>query len=345
MKRWYMWLLLSIILHYVVDTPLSASFFLQSDQSEEMVCLFKQADDQNTLNKSSHYDSLGVLKPSTYKSDYLLKTPLGISVPVTFYDRGSKDLLIFGQGFPGRRESGENIAHLFYNYDVVLFDYRWSRMVNFCVQPSTLLHPIEKFLLEEDEEVRTVTRFITSKKEYAQVIGLAQCYSCFTFAKAQYQEQCAGSSLFTKLIFDSCWYSFYDFGEQILKDPLLLLSPQGGGTPHEIKTILNLTVAQALFQCVMRTVVPNASIDYYLSNLERMPFLFIHGTQDLLVPFTTVFPKIWNSVSGRKACFITPRTHSKSVEDALLYHFMCDTFIRAHSIDKFLEDARILHQL
>ena len=51
---------------------------------------------------------------------------LNEEIPILFFDRGSKKLLIVGQGFPGLKESGKYTANLFCDYDVVLFDYKWS---------------------------------------------------------------------------------------------------------------------------------------------------------------------------------------------------------------------------
>lgn len=341
MNRWHALFLLSFMV-YVNGAILSASFFLQSNQSDKMLPLIQEIDYESCLNKieKNKYSKIATL--SSEKRDFLLKTPSGISVSMTFYDRGSKHVIIFGQGFLGKRASGERIADLFPDYDVVLFDYRWARIVNFLLKLSTLFHPIEKFLLEEDEEVLAVVRFVTSKKQYEQVIGLAQCYSCFTFAKAHYVERCAHRQLFTKLIFDSCWYSFHDLGEQMIKNPILSTNFQVSEIPHELEKIVQSDVLHSAVDSMLRMVVPEVSIAYYLSQICNTPMLFIHGIDDRVVPFKTVFSKIWDSVVTDKAGFITPRAHARNSDDHELYAYMCGMFIRSHSINEFLGDARNL---
>ncbi len=270
-------------------------------------------------------------------SPITLHTVNGIPFEALFFDRNSDSALVIGQGFPGTKESMLSFVRLFLNYDIIIFDYRWNDIISFLLKPSTLLHPLNKLVYEEQEEVVAVVNFLDNHKQYEAKVCLGQCYSNFLFVAAQVTAHNEGKKLFDKLILDSCWHSFNAFAESISLDPFLPLSPQSGGAPEVIKSFLKRPIVRSNLLKLLKFVVPSVSIEEYLPFLHDSPILFIHGKNDLMVPLRHL-ELIWNLASNTpKAALITPYTHSHNKVDPTIYLFACDAFIHAPTIANFAE--------
>ena len=254
----------------------------------------------------------------------ILKTPSELSVPVRFFDRNSDILLFCGQGFTGYAKKMDLFAKIFPDYDIVIIDYRWNTW-KFYYTWQTMRYPIQSFLLDEIEEVQTTLEYFKHRKDYREVVGLGICYSNAIFIMAHTQKP--EKQYFTKLICDSCWFSIKDLAESITRDPMLPINPAVGGCPNFIKKILHAKLIRKSILTIGNFIIPEYCLKPYLNSLNTLPILFIHGTEDLLVPMD-VFWKIWHNVDNcPKFAFITPFAHSSSLFSESLYSSFCQNFI------------------
>lgn len=254
----------------------------------------------------------------------LLKTLSGRQVPVRFFNRNSDTLVFCGQGFTGTAERMGVFAKIYPNYDIICIDYRWHTWKFYCTW-KTLLHPINSLIVDEVEEVKTALEYFKSKKEYTDVIGHGICYSNATIIMAHVESP--EVLYFTKLICDSSWLSIKDFAESITLDPWLLINPTVGGCPVLIKKVLQTHMIRAGILIVAHAITPEYSLKPYLNKIRNTPLLFIHGTEDLIVPLKT-FWKVWSCVEQcPKFAFITPFAHSSAICAQALYSSMCQQFI------------------
>ena len=251
------------------------------------------------------------------------------SIDTLFFDRKSDTLLILGQGFPGSKEGIACIAWLFPDYDVVSFDYRWRDLYTYAATTQTILHPVQRMIHDCVDDAEIVVRHFKEQKQYREVVGLGLCYSNYTFLAAQVR-----SNLFTKLIFDSSWTSLNEFIRHICLDPWLPCSPQEGGSPEWLKSILKTSFVHSCLTSIVDLCCPTISVVPILEQLRTTPILFIHGAGDLLVDYPNNFAALWQAVAtDHKAAFITPSRHSDNMDpNPTLYHAICDTFIRTNSL-------------
>ncbi len=263
-------------------------------------------------------------------SQLSIKTNIGKKIPVLFFDRGKNKAIVIGQGFPGKKEDAKYKAQVLDDYDILSFDYSWEKIFSFLLQPSTLCHPWKKFFWEEKKVVHAVVNFLKKKKDYKEIVGLGECYSNFTFALAQIEAEGKKEKLFTKLIFDSCWHNSRDFIEEISLDPWLPFSPQHGGAPELLKKILHSPLFHYPISLLLDLLTPNISTEPYLKKIS-IPLLFIHGTNDKMVPYKKVFKKIWQIPTGQKALLLTPFEHSDNMQNTFVYKKICAAFINAKS--------------
>lgn len=272
---------------------------------------------------------------------FSLKTESGIDVPVIYYNRNSDALLIAAQALPAPKEAMGVFAKIFPHYDIILFDYRWSgQYESFLFKSIISRKPTEKLLLNETEELETVLDFALQKKSYTTVIGLGECYSCFHLVKVQFDSlKNKGYGPFTHLILDSCWYSLRDFAERICYDPFLPISPKVGGAPSLLKYITNSSIFKSIALGLIFNFLTNISIKPYISAL-KIPLLFIHGSQDIFVPFDH-FEKIWQSTNQKnRALLLTPFHHADNLKDKKIYQCLCDLFVNSKTVDEFKEKCQ-----
>ncbi len=267
-----------------------------------------------------------------------LETSTGIKVPVLHIDRQSDIVLILGQGLPAQKEEMLKYAALFETYDIILFDYRWCKQYGWLLAKSiALFSPIQRILLDEEQEVRAVLSYIQDKN-FQKVVGLGVCYSNFLFAKIQSDDAKKDRGPFTHLILDSCWYSLKSFAKSIATDPYLPTSPQYGGAPSWLKALTNSRVGLYIATNIVFRCINDISIEKALNTLD-CPVLFIHGQEDIMVPMEK-FGKLWNAAQPHKrSALLTPNPHAASINNHSIYAFIAEQFIGSTSLKKFIQNT------
>jgi len=257
-----------------------------------------------------------------------IKVNQDLSLTGLYYDRGSDNVIIIGQGFPGGKECGFEYGQLFADYDILLFDYRWRNIFPYLLNDLRFFHPYKNLLQIGDEDVKAVVNFVRQKKEYRQVVGLGVCYSCFTFLKAQSIAESENNKLFDKLILDSCWYSIEAFLPQIVKDPYLPVSPQYGGAPNWLKRILGCKLITNSLLFVTGMFAADINVTEYLGSVS-IAKLFFHGKEDLMVPLELFKKKIFSLASAgeKNYAIMTPYEHADNIQNKAMYYSLCNDFI------------------
>lgn len=317
--------LLLILSIFITVFSYDNAYFLKTESSSHLY----------TLKLSNPEQSEDQIIDLTQAQPIKLKTNSGIAFDALFFDRHSTVALVLGQGFPASKESMTCFAKLFQDYDIIVFDYRWSNICSYLLRPSSIFQPVKSLVLNEIEEVVSVINFLKSYKNYSQIIGLGECYSNFLFVAAQVREQKENSILFDKLILDSCWLSLKSFTKSISIDPLLPLYPQTGGCPNFIKSLLSSRFINKPLLYLISFFIPRLTIKNYLSKLHSTPILFIHGINDKMVPVEH-FNRIWSyAKSTPKVALLTPYGHSENLYDKYIYKQVCDNFISSSNISEF----------
>ncbi len=241
-----------------------------------------------------------------------ITTQSGIPVPIIFSDRASDSLIILGQGLGGKKEELLSLGEAFSEYDTVCFDYRWKTDPYFFFWPSTLNAPIEKIFFDCQEELCAVYSFITKQKNYKKIIGLGTCYSAALFILAQVQHQLRYKTpLFTHLICDSMWLCIND-----------LICRMNKQYPFLTSSLISL----------FSSLMPEYCTDKYLALLSKTPILFIHGSNDQLVPLSDFALIVAATINTPKECWVTDYGHGESfLSDQLTYVQACQTFIEKFS--------------
>ena len=270
-----------------------------------------------------------------------LKTKSGLEVPAFFYNRNSNVAVIAGPALPAPKESMDIYARLFDKYDVISIDYRWvNNYFSSLIKSIILCSPVQRMLLDEEEEIYAALAYLKNHKDYEKIIGLGECYSNFLLTKIQADEtQKSGKGPFTHLILDSCWHSLTSFAQSICDDPCLPISPQVGGAPWIIKKITGCPLVKWPLLKIIFTFLQNVSIEEHLAKLD-IPVLFIYGLNDLFVP-KAQFESIWQSANkGKRAALLTPYRHSDNLHNKPVYRYVCEEFVNAKSISTFQENCK-----
>ena len=239
----------------------------------------------------------------TYESNDLpralnLETISKKTVPILFFDRKSDTIIFMGQGFGGSKEDMLFFAHLFHEYDIICFDYRWKSDLYFFLKPSTLMSPIQTILLDAQEEIMAVHTYSKQHKTYKQTIGLGLCYSAALFMITQTEQLKKNKPLFTKLILDGMWLSIKNF--------------------YQNKSLLSL----------LEYITPNYSLDTYISRITDTPILYIHAKADIYIPLDTYHDIYFLTRNNPKIAFITPYEHCTSAhKNKSAYKDVCRRFI------------------
>jgi len=257
--------------------------------------------------------------------EFEVKTPSGLEISASHFDRNSDVLVVAGQGFQHTKKSVYALAALYPNCDVVTFNYRWARLWQFALKPSTLYRPLTELLLNEYEEVSTVVLHMKQKKSYRSVIGHAICYSTYPFIAAQAESQ---EKLFDKIILDSTFATTPDIIEKIIQDPLLFCNPQVNHSPSWFKTLLRYLYIPQLIRLLAQRYA-HASIPSLLKTIKKTPLMLIHGKNDVIVPLINTFNTIWQAASETvRFAYLTPYQHVMNLpKNRGLYRKVCELFI------------------
>lgn len=326
-----------IILFWLINYSFSsdAGYFLKTDSSENLIPLNEELNFLLKYKQKFTNPDRIALNGEQIK----LSTETGITFDALFFDRDSKHVILLGQPFPGNKEVMLHHVELFEDYDILIFDYRWTNLLYHLLKPNTLIDPIKSLIFDEIEEIVTAIEFLRSKKDYTEIIGLGECYSNFLFIMAQAWADENNDKFFTKLILDSCWLSFEAFAESISYDPMLPISPAHGGCPEFIQQILKNYHVHFFLQLLIDAFVPRVDIEDYIIKMHDTPILFIHGIGDKMVPLKH-FNRIWELIPDQnteKVALFTPYQHCVNMWDKILYRKICDIFIKSNNIDEFLE--------
>lgn len=312
------------IFSFFLNTVKAESDFYLLTEKNEKISLFK---DQKKFEEISYPyikakdDLKSKLEPVPSKK-FLIKLPSKDNVRMDFFDRKSSKLLILGNGFFSTRKRWKYIIQLFKAYDVVVFDFRINPWWSF-LNPSKLFHPFKKMFFDQAEEVIAVFNVATKFKRYNEVVGLAECYSCFMFTVAQLKQESEGKKLFDKLILDSPFISFEDVYKMAKKNP-----------NQSCINKLILTIIPGI-------LIPDISIKTFLSNIKNVPILFIQGTQDSMFSLEAFFSDAWVPTVAQKALFLTPYGHVHNGTDWGVYSFICNQFIN-NPFETFIKNITAL---
>ncbi len=262
--------------------------------------LYKESPKQH-LNISLWADSF-LDKEDTQKKEspvaFELETASKKKVPILFFNRQSNTVIIMGQGFGGSKEDMLFFAHLFHEYDIICFDYRWKTDPYFFLKPSTLMAPMQSILFDAQEEIVAVQAYSKKYKSYKETIGLGLCYSAALFIISQTEQLKKNNPLFTKLIVDSMWLSLKNFSQK--------------------RSLLSF----------LEYIMPDYSLDTHISRITDTPILYVHGTEDKYIGLTVFHDIYFLTRNTPRLAFITPYDHSGSAyRNKGAYKDICRRFI------------------
>ena len=277
-------------------------------------------------------------------TDYAVTTEHGITIPVRLYENDSPNLIVLALGKGANIKDTERFVRaLCPMYSVVTFNYEWHDFSS--VQWGKTPFQIGKAFFDHNhEEVVAVVKFVRDLKakgqaKFEQVIGLGECYSTLTFARAQAISCQKNEPLFDKLILDSAFYSVKACAEAIIKDPWLMYDNFEGGCPSWIQAICGHWMILTPSTTVLGLFLPDASVEQYLKEIRETPILFIRGQNDTFV-LPQYFELLWGAVQHKKkAVFFTPFNHSNSFErKKARKQYLCviDKFIN-NDFDRFIQ--------
>jgi len=200
---------------------LNSNFYLFTDPKDPLYKLFKTQEEFNQISypyvtiKQETKKKLNQENFLASGKNYFISLDCGLKIPLIHFDRNKETVLVLGGGYMDPKEKLESLAMLFQNYDVVIFDYR--TIFKNCKQTKGSTY--KKLFEDEKEEIIKTVNFIKNFKKYKTIVGWAECYSCFTFAIAQFEQEINKKPLFDKLIFDSTFPSLKILNESTSSDP------------------------------------------------------------------------------------------------------------------------------
>jgi pimeloyl-ACP methyl ester carboxylesterase len=337
----------------IISGTLSESFAL--DEQIEAFAQHKNAQ----LNNSILFDSSFITNSHKARKYHLknkfvkknigtvitFETCDGKTVTCTYFDRNCNQLIIVGGGFTNAREVMSPFVDMFYNYDILIFDYRGhgyeeKTFLEKLISPPNLIdiifdvnHKETRIGQIEENDVFSIVTGAKTLKSYNQIAGVGICYSALIFTKAEsiWQQKHSGEKLFDKLILDGCWLTMENFAEKLAIDPKRIFSPQKGGWEHlwpfKTKTFQKsiLSIAQELFDLRFNKL----SILDYLPQLKNVPILYFYGKHDLVIN-RQEFEIIWNAINIKeKTGIITSNPHViNHLKQKELYQLICDLFLQ-----------------
>ena len=243
------------------------------------------------------------------------------SIPYTFFDRGSDELVIIGGGFANPREMLAPLLGIFVDYNVVIFDHVGHGLD---YKPDGLIGRVLKAFLgidftalkggaQEENEILSIAQHFKSKKDYKSLYGVGFCYATGLFMRTAANNP----GLFKKLILDGAWESAEALMKRFAEKPELFFDPQRG-SPSEQNMRLKTRISYQLYmffaalkfvqQHVRGTAANLASNGLALEKLTNTPILFVHGTNDLVIS-EKQFNTTWDKKAGEKVAILTDGRH------------------------------------
>ena len=322
-----------IIISYTSCNCAISDFYIQQDGDCQPIKLFN---DQKAFEKISlpYKDAKALCNsrdPFAQGEKYTVDVDKDTHLDMIHFDRNSDTLIVLGHGYWSTKERWKYVVQLFKDYDIIIFDYRWTAD-GFGLQYSSLFQPVKSYFFDEQNDVVAVVTMAKTLKKYKNIIGLAECYSGLTFAMAQAHQEANGHSLFTKLILDSAFVSLYATSKSKLSDPKLFYETCSDYSWSPCAW------TQYLLLALSNVIAPDISIHSFISKIH-IPILFIHGKKDSFTPLKAFRKKAWTPCKSEKALFLTPYEHVKSSTDWGVYSYMCNQFIQAQSLGAFAEQV------
>jgi hypothetical protein len=288
-----------------------------------------QANDPLVCREQEKINSAKKCMNRTSQVDVSIPMADGKPIQGSFFDRGSDVLLVIGPGFGFSRKTLHYYAKVFYNYDVLIFDYRWkSCLKDFLCSVKTLKSPMAALFDTPKEEGSAVVQFGRSLKEYKKVVGLGVCYSAYQFLAAQAESTKKQIHVFDKLIIDSCPLSTAEIQKEVLRNVSLMFNPSQDAEPGWLQRVWSMTRIPDMLAWLGANFA-DYSTEPLCSHIGQIPVLCIQGRADRLVPMDS-FERIWASIqTPHKMALITPSSHVMNIRNQAIYKIVCDQFIES----------------
>jgi hypothetical protein len=311
------------IQHLVEDcafcvTPFNqkASQFFICDSTHAMI---SQNDPQNGLILDPLLTRIPKIDRALFEVEQLvLQTSDGVSVPAFFINNHSDRVVVLGASClqdPLHKMNCFAARLIRLGYDIMMFDYRWHSEALYKIIANAAFSPFESLVEVEKNEVAAAIAWLNEHNpHYRDIVGLGQCYSCYTFAAAQVEAQLKHQQGFTKLIFDSPWLSMWAVIEATQQEPqVCCCAERVADNPCYIKNIVGFPLIKwplVLLQKLFCLLSPEVSIIRYVEQIKEVPILFLYGTGDIEVPVNH-FNRIWAATNPCKATLVMPGEHTR----------------------------------
>lgn len=300
------------------------------------------------LGKSDHFDTK---KLKTSQKQLLdeegaqkveIETADKITLEGYFLDRGSDKVLLIGQGFIDTCDVLIPYFKLFPDYDILIINYRWHSLK---FLKNIFNDPLTKFIIDAQKDVIASVEYLRNNKKYDSVTGIGLCYSGLVYAIAEGMKFSNKEKLFDKLIIDSSYYSTQGVAESVTGDPVLCCENKHGGTPDFLQSIFSIIFTLPV-NCLGSHCLGDEFEDLSMSRYLQMitiPIMFIHGKNDLLVPFNPFFKEMYNAArNGTNPCALITENphvlnHFKSKE---AYAYLGKMFIEAKNNEEFIDSVK-----
>lgn len=269
-----------------------------------------------------------------------LETVDNIKIEGYFIDRGANKAILIGQGFPSCCTKLVPFLKLFPDYDLLIINYRWHNWQSSLNFSSDMLsNPIAKYIYEAKNDVIAAVKFLKNRNQYESITGIGLCYSglIYVIAQAMVLSQENEELLFDKLIIDSSYFSTEEVVNSVIIDPKLCCENKYGGTPKVIQSILSAQpiskVIKVMGNMFTGDQFERLSIEWYLPMIARTPIMFIHGKNDLLVPYRH-FETMYQAAYNTSCCaLITEHEHTLNhIKAKEAYAYLAKMFIECSSI-------------